>query len=77
MGRGKIAAHVARAAVAAGLASFGEAELDVGLRDGPLKVVVKSGLPGQLLPFSLPRNAVTMPKTAPAKPKSVPVEVVR
>jgi hypothetical protein len=33
--------------------------------------------PGQLLPFSLPRNAVTMPKTAPAKPKSVPVEVVR
>jgi hypothetical protein len=44
MGRGKIAAQEARAAAAAVLASIGGAELDAWLRDGQLKVVVKSGL---------------------------------
>lgn len=41
MGRGKIAAQVAHAAVAAVLASLGEPELDGWLRDGQPKVVLK------------------------------------
>jgi peptidyl-tRNA hydrolase, PTH2 family len=41
MGRGKIAAQVAHAAVAAVLASLGEPELDAWLRDGQPKVVLK------------------------------------
>jgi peptidyl-tRNA hydrolase, PTH2 family len=41
MGRGKIAAQVAHAAVAAVLAGLGGADLDAWLRDGQPKVVLK------------------------------------
>ncbi len=48
MGRGKIAAQVAHAAVAAVLAGLGGAELDAWLRDGQPKVVLKVATAEQL-----------------------------
>jgi peptidyl-tRNA hydrolase, PTH2 family len=45
MGRGKIAAQVAHAAVAAALASYGSADFAAWLRDGQPKVVLR--VPGE------------------------------
>ena len=48
MGRGKIAAQVAHAAVAATLASLGTADVAAWLREGQPKVVLKVSTAGQL-----------------------------
>jgi PTH2 family peptidyl-tRNA hydrolase len=48
MGRGKIAAQVAHAAVAATLASLGTADFATWLREGQPKVVLKVSTAGQL-----------------------------
>jgi peptidyl-tRNA hydrolase, PTH2 family len=48
MGRGKIAAQVAHAAVAAVLASLGGADLAAWLRDGQPKVILKVSTAAQL-----------------------------
>jgi peptidyl-tRNA hydrolase, PTH2 family len=48
MGRGKIAAQVAHAAVAATLAGLGTADFAAWLREGQPKVVLKVGTAGQL-----------------------------
>jgi PTH2 family peptidyl-tRNA hydrolase len=48
MGRGKIAAQVAHAAVAATLASLGTADVAAWLREGQPKVVLKVSSAGQL-----------------------------
>ena len=48
MGRGKIAAQVAHAAVAATLASLGTADFATWLAEGQPKVVLKVGTAGQL-----------------------------
>ncbi len=48
MGRGKIAAQVAHAAVAAALAGLGAADFDQWLREGQPKVVLRAGSAAQL-----------------------------
>jgi peptidyl-tRNA hydrolase, PTH2 family len=48
MGRGKIAAQVAHAAVAATLASLGTADVATWLREGQPKVILKVSTAGQL-----------------------------
>jgi PTH2 family peptidyl-tRNA hydrolase len=66
MGRGKIAAQAAHAAVAATLAALGSADLAAWLRDGQPKVVLRVPGPGELDEIA-----------AQARAAGLPVEIIR
>jgi len=66
MGRGKIAAQVAHAAVAAALAGLGSADLAAWLRDGQPKVVLRVPGLGELDEIA-----------AQARAAGLPVEIIR
>jgi PTH2 family peptidyl-tRNA hydrolase len=61
MGRGKIAAQVAHAAVAAALRSLGSADFDGWLRDGQPKVVLKVTTGEQLRDVATRAGAAGLP----------------
>jgi peptidyl-tRNA hydrolase, PTH2 family len=61
MGRGKIAAQVAHAAVAAVLASLGGADLAAWLRDGQPKVILKVSTGAQLQDVAREAKAAGLP----------------
>ncbi|HEY7144643.1 MAG TPA: peptidyl-tRNA hydrolase Pth2 [Streptosporangiaceae bacterium] len=64
MGRGKIAAQAAHAAVAAALASEGSADFAGWLRDGQPKVVLRAGSAGQLDQVMTEARAAGLPAEA-------------
>jgi PTH2 family peptidyl-tRNA hydrolase len=61
MGRGKIAAQAAHAAVAAALASNGSRDFRSWLRDGQPKVVLKAGSEEQLYEIADQAHAASLP----------------
>jgi peptidyl-tRNA hydrolase, PTH2 family len=61
MGRGKIAAQAAHAAVAAALASNGSRDFRSWLRDGEPKVVLKAGSEEQLYEIAEQAQAASLP----------------
>jgi peptidyl-tRNA hydrolase, PTH2 family len=61
MGRGKIAAQVAHAAVAAVLANLGTDDLAAWLQDGQPKVVLKVTSAGQLMDVAQQAKAARLP----------------
>jgi peptidyl-tRNA hydrolase, PTH2 family len=61
MGRGKIAAQAAHAAVAAALASIGTADFAAWLRDGQPKVVLRAGSEADLYAIADQATAAGLP----------------
>jgi PTH2 family peptidyl-tRNA hydrolase len=61
MGRGKIAAQAAHAAVAAALSSAGSRDFRNWLRDGQPKVVLRAGSEGELLELAVQARAAGLP----------------